>query len=708
MGTNEAFTKIDLRERARRFLDFRNVAVVGASDDPSRIGGKPLTLFRTYGFTGEVYGVNPKYKEVQGYACVPTVDALPNGIELAIVAVAAPLVPETLESLGRKGVQAATVFSSGFAEIGPEGVQLQRRMTEVALRYGIAVNGPNCVGTLSFTHGRPATFSSSLAVLSPGKVGRVALVSQSGGFATNIWADAVLAGAGFSHLFSTGNEAVLGFGDYLMMLAEDPDTDVVLGYVEGVADGVTFCAGAEALRRAGKPLALLKSGRSAEVAPVVASHTGQMAGNHEAYRAAFRKHGVIEVETLEDLIDHARLLPHRNLSDPISIATTSGGTGIYLADLCVASGVKMATLSAKTEKRLHEIVPSFGTTKNPVDLTAQVVNDSAGLERALVAMLEDEETRSLLFVLIGKAEEDKAREVVDIVSRVQRQTNMQVPIAWLGVPQAIRAMGSKGGLDVFSDPARVIKPLSSMRRWTAQRELRREPPPADAPGAKPTLQPERFVRSAEGLRVLDEWDGLALLERYGLDVPSRWRIESGRPFDEQAHSITFPCVAKRLAPVVLHKTRVGGVVTNIRSMPELRAAWGQLQAGGATAAIVEEQVQSIGPELLLGIAHDATFRQRLVIGGGGVYTNDENDFVTLIPPLDPEYVESALRGLRIWRRLEVAMQKAPALLSWIYDAAQALCRLHASEGHALAEIECNPVLITVKGLVPVDAVAIGG
>jgi acyl-CoA synthetase (NDP forming) len=269
-------------------------------------------------------------------------------------------------------------------------------------------------------------------------------------------------------------------------------------------------------------------------------------------------------------------------------------------------------------------------------------------------------------------------------------------------------MGARGGLDVFTDPARVIQPLSSMRHWKVASALRREPPPVNGARGKGTVKPAEIVRSAEGLSVLDEWDGMALLERYGIAVPLRWRIEANRSFDEQVRRVTFPCVAKRLAPVVLHKSRVGGVATNIRSLEELRHAWSHLQSNGAISAIVEEQVQSMGPELVLGVAYDATFNQRLVVGGGGVYTNDENDVVTLIPPLSAEYVESALRGLRIWRRLEAAREKVPTLYSSIYDAARRLCELHAAEGHALKELECNPVLITIRGLVAVDAVAIGG
>lgn len=704
------FTQEELRQRARRFLDFRSVAIVGASDNPDRIGGKPLSLLRRLGFDGAVFGVNPKYDAVQGYPCVRSIAELPEGIDLAIVAVQAPLAVEALEQLGRKGVQAACVFTSGFAEVGPEGAALQRRMRELAHRYGIAVNGPNCVGTISFVNRRPATFASSISVFAPGRIGRVALVSQSGGFAPSIWADAMLAGTGFSHMFTTGNEAVLGFGDYLHLLADDPETDIVLGYMEGLEDGQEFCAAAEALRRAGKPLVLIKPGRSSEVARVVASHTGQMAGSYEAFRAAFRKHGVIEVETLESLTDHGRVLSEAGVADPLAIATTSGGVGVYLTDLCQSTGVRLATLSQATEVKLSKLIPEFGTTRNPVDVTAQVVNNSASLKQTLSAISEDADTKSVLFVLNGKAEEDKAQEVIDIVGGLQASMAKPLFTAWLGVSPQIRERAAQNGINVFNDPARLLPPLGNLRRWRETAALRREagtPCRTDAAAAAAMVSTREMFSACDGQLVMDEWSGMALLDHYGVAAPRRWRIDGDADLDRQAGDIVYPCVAKLLKPTVPHKSRLGGVITNIRSPEELRAAWRALAARGAIAAIVEEQVASAGPELVIGVAADPTFGQRVIIGAGGVNTNAEGDFVTLIPPLSREYVEASLRELRVWPRLDACAGQDPGCLERIYQAAEALCRLQSAERRHAAEIECNPLLLHAGGITAVDVLVIG-
>ncbi len=702
------FTKNDLRERARRFLDFKSVVVVGASDNPERIGGKPLSLLRRFGFEGEVFGVNPKYDEVQGYKSVRSISDLPSGVEFAIIAVPAPAVVEALEELGKKGLQAAAVFTSGFAEAGAAGIELQRRMRELAYRYGIAVNGPNCVGTISFVNKRPATFASSISVLAPGKIGRVALVSQSGGFAPSIWADAMLAGTGFSHVFTTGNEAVLGFGDYLHLLADDPDTDVVLGYIEGLEDGQEFCSAAEALRRAGKPLVLIKPGRSEDVARVVASHTGQMAGHHEAFRAAFAKHGVIEVETFESLIDHARVLSEPGAVDPLAIATTSGGVGVYLTDTCQSHGVELAKLSEATEVRLSKLIPDFGTTKNPVDVTAQVVNNSASLKQALLALADDDVTNTILFVLNGKAEEDKAREVVEIVGGIQKTVRKPIFTSWLGVPQNIQQMATAGGMKLFSDPARLIPPLGNLRRWKRELSVRRdayETFPRSQGAA--IIEPDDLSRDSEGEVLLDEWQGMALAEKYMLNVPKRWRIDADRPFEMQGADVTFPCVIKLLKPTVAHKSRMGGVIAGIRNVAELEKAWEQLRTIGATAAIVEEQVQGSGLELVVGVATDVTFGQRIVLGAGGVNTNEEDDFVTLIPPVSEEYVRSSMEKLRLWKRIENEGAMVAQVVTWATDTIGKMCVLQLAEKGTLAEVECNPLLVTDRGLIAVDVLAIG-
>lgn len=703
------FTKQDLRQRAKRFLDYKSVAVVGASTNPERIGGKPLSLLRRFGFQGEVFGVNPKYDEVQGFKSVRSAADLPDGIEFAIIAVPAPAVVDALEVMGKKGLQAAAVFTSGFAEGGAAaGIELQRRMREIAYRYGIAVNGPNCVGAISFVNNRPATFASSISVLAPGKIGRVALVSQSGGFAPSIWADAMLAGTGFSHMFTTGNEAVLGFGDYLHLLADDPDTDVVLGYVEGIEDGQEFCSAAEALRRAGKPLVLIKPGRSDEVARVVASHTGQMAGNQQAFRAAFAKHGVIEVETFEALIDHARVLSDRTAVAPLAIVTTSGGVGVYLTDMCHACGVEMSKLSPETQAKLGKLIPDFGTTQNPVDVTAQVVNNSANLVQALKTLAEDESAKTILFVLNGKAEEDKAREVIKIVSGVQDVVDKPIFTSWLGVPYEIRNMATAGGLNIFTDPARLVPPLGNLSRWKAEQKLRRDAfdtfPRSQKVGQ---LTAADLSTSPDGELLLDEWAGMALASEYGLGVPKRWRIDAGTSFDDQAASVTYPCVMKLLKPTVAHKSRMGGVIANIGSIDELRHAWDRLLSIGATAAIVEEQVRGTGIELVIGVATDATFGQRIVLGAGGVNTNEEGDFITLIPPVNQEYIHREMQRLRIWKRVAANASAAEKVVARTADAIERLCALQLTENSRLAEIECNPLLVTHDGLVAVDVLAIG-
>lgn len=704
------FSRQEMLDRARLLLDFTSVVVVGGSDNPTRIGGRPLALLKKYGFTGLVYSVNPKYSQTQGFECFPSIDRIPGGIEMAILAIEAVRVPEALIELGRKGVKAATILSSGFSEAGPEGAVLQSEIARVSAEYGIAVNGPNCVGVVSFANRKPATFGSALGTMEQGEPGRVALVSQSGAFALNIWVDATLGGARFSHLISTGNEAALDFGDYLELMADDPHTDMVIGYVEGLNDAASFSRSAEALRRAGKPLVLIKVGRSDKAVVAVSSHTGKMAGNHDAYRAAFDKHGVISVETVEELIDHAIALPRTEIRAPLAIITTSGGAGIYLADHSEACGIPLADLDIASERELEGLLPSFASCKNPVDATAQVVNNPGDLEAVLRVVANDENVGSVLFALAGMAEVENATKIVDIVNRVAAETGKAIPMGWLGVPETIRVIGRQSGLSVFADPARLIKVLGNREQWKSQSLHRGNPHPEFPAAGKPepgVIERGDLTGESEGTAILDEWEAMRLLDHYGVRTPARWRIEGTSPLAEQSSGFTFPCVLKQLSPVLAHKNAAGGVVSGIGDIEELEFHWRRMQDSGATGAIVAEQVASRGPELIIGVIDDPTFGQRVVIGAGGVAANAYGDFQTLVPPLSLDYVQSSIERLRISPELDLPGIPMAQVAAWVYEAASHLSTALRNEREVLLEIECNPFFITETGLVAVDALGMG-
>lgn len=700
-------------------FSFDSVVVVGASEDQGRIGGAPIFILRKYGYEGRIYGLNPKYTTVQGVPCYATPEEIPEPVDVAIFSVAAANMKDILPRLKRRGLKGAVIFSAGFGEAGPEGKALQAWLSSYARENRIAILGPNCVGQISFSTRRCLTFANAVTVLPPSAPGRVALLSQSGGVATNIWADAVLSGTRFSHLVTTGNEADMGFVDYLHHFSRDPATDIVLGYIEALTDGAAFCEGAARMRRAGKPLILIKVGKSATGRDAVSSHTGLLSSDDAGYQAAFDRHGVIRVSSLQDLNDYARVMSLKGVKPKITAATTSGGAGVYVADLCAELGIDMSVLSNRTESRLREILPSFGRVRNPVDLTAQVVNDISILERSLQILLDDPATGVLLFLLSGKGSKEQSEQVMTVFKQVQSRTRKTLVICWLGVSDEVRMRAAQNGILVYQDPARFLKPLRDYFRVFGPRAARNTEKRAEKPGVAvagrdgglraltidPAAVARQLVRSTEGRMVIPEHDCMRLLEAAGVRCPKRWIAESLQDVQRIGRRVSFPCVMKVVSPVLAHKSEAGGVAVGVSSAADLARQWRRMRkALGATQVMIVEQVDR-GIEVLVGCLRDETFGMRLTIGAGGIWTNFAGDSVTLIPPFDQPYIREALRRLSIWAPLSGARGQQKLAVDQLVNTIAGIAATGWALRALVSEFECNPVIVTARSAVPVDAIA---
>lgn len=689
-------------------FSFETIVVVGASDDSTRIGGAPIFLLKKYGFTGKIYGINPKYTTVQDIPCYPAPKDVPGNIDAAILCVAADRLRQILPELHAKGLKAAVVFSAGFSEAGAEGRKLQEWLTAFARDNGVAILGPNCIGQVSFTKQRALTFANAFLTFPLFETGRVALLSQSGGVATNIWADAVLSGTRFSHVITTGNEADLGLTDYLHFLADDPDTGVVLGYVEGLRDGVAFCEATARMQQARKPLILMKVGASAAAQDVVSSHTGQLSSDDAGYQAAFDRHGVIRVQSLQDLNDYARLFSLSDLGKKVTVATTSGGASVYVTDLCESLGIEMGVLSPATEAELAKVVPSYGRVRNPVDLTAQVVNDVSILGTVLTALLQDPATEVLLFLLSGKGTPEQSAQVISVLTKVQAATTKKLIVCWLGVREEVRRRGSDAGLHVYQDPRQFLLPLRDYHRFNdavapaPKKDARRgedRTPQLDVAFVRKAL-----VQTASGRRVLGERPGMKLLADFGVNCPEIHSARSAADIARIAATVKWPCVMKLIEPVVAHKSDVQGVILNIASPAELTAAWQRMvTALAATEVMVVEQIEP-GQEILVGCVRDPTFGMRLTVGSGGVWTNMVRDTVTLVPPFDEDYIRSVLPRLSVWSALNGARGQPPLAVDELVRSIGRIAALGLALRDELREFECNPVIVNRTRAVAVDAV----
>ena len=672
-------------------------------------------LLKKYGYAGKIYGLNPKYGSIQGLPCFAEPEDIQGSVDVAIFCVAAERIRNLLPRLKRKGLKGAVIFSAGFGESGDDGKALQKWLTDYTRRHGIATLGPNCVGQISFATGRPLIFANALINLPAAPAGRVALLSQSGGVATNIWADAVLSGTRFSHLITTGNEADLDFADYLSYLADDKETDAVIGYIEALKDGEAFCAAATKMQANGKPVILIKVGTSAAGRDAVSSHTGQLSTDDAGYQAAFDRHAVIRASSLQDLNDYARVFSLQNAKPKITAVTTSGGAGVYVADLCADLGIEMGRLSKETEAALAKIVPSYGRVRNPVDLTAQVVNDISILEASLQILLNDPETGILLFLLSGKGTPEQSAQVIAVFKKLQSKTAKKVVICWLGVTEEVRRKGSEAGLLVYQDPARFLRPLRDYFRvfrgaaasLTSGKAARpRSPKPST--GLQPAINLSHlrkgFARGENGRDLLTERQSMGLLKRFGVDCPRCWYAGSAAEIGKIAKQTSYPCVMKIVEPVIAHKSDAGGVVSGIASEAELSAAWISMASRlKAREVMVVEQVES-GMEVLVGCLRDETFGMRLTVGSGGIWTNFVSDAVTLIPPFTEAYIRSILPRLTIWAPMNGARGQPKLAVDNLVRTIEGIARVGWALRHEIREFECNPVIVTRRRAVAVDAI----
>lgn len=689
-------------------FSFESIVIVGASDDQSRIGGSTLFLLKKYGYRGQIYGLNPKYAVVQGIPCFAEAEDLPESVDVAVFCVSAQAVRNLLPRLQKKGLKGAVIYSAGFGESGNEGRALQEWLRDFALLHNIVILGPNCVGQVSFIQGRSMTFTSSLIENAPVLPGRIALLSQSGGVATNIMADSIFCGVRFSHMITTGNEANLGLSDYLRYFARDDMTDVVLGYIEGLKDGDAFCKAAADMQRAGKPVIMMRVGASEAGQDAVSSHTGQISSDDTGYQAAFDRYGVIRARTLQELNDYARVFSLPGIKPGVTVVTTSGGAGVYVADLCAELEIELSRLSASTEHTLSQIVPSYGRVRNPVDLTAQVVNDMSILERSMKILLDDANTGVLLFLLSGKGTREASQAIIELFTKLQAETKKKIVICWLGVNEAVRTRGSDAGLIIYQDPARFLTPLRSYLKFYAERSsasnIKSTP---DLPASDEHTDISTLLISTDASSnnlTLPERASMECLTHVGVDQPKRGYVRHSNELIQIGKEVGYPCVMKIVEPIIAHKSDSGGVILNIKTAEQLQQAWNHMQSTlGAKEVMVAEQIEK-GVEVLVGCLRDETFGLRLTIGSGGIWTNFIRDTITIIPPFTEAEIRRQLPRLAIWAPLTGARGQQPMAVDALVNTILGVARLGMATRRQLREFECNPVIVTHDRAVVVDAI----
>ena len=412
----------------------RSIAIYGASNSPIKVGGRPLRYLKEQDYKGEIYPINPNYETVQGIRCYPTVDDIPYGVDLVIIAVPASVTLEALRHCVQQGIKAAVVLTAGFAEAGPEGKAMQEEMRQLANESGMIILGPNCLGVMNITDHIPATFATVLDEkdIIPGEI---SLISQSGAFGAHILGMAQRQKVGFNYWVTTGNEVDLQLNDCIEYVAKDDHTSVIASYVEDARNGEKFMRALDACLEREKPVVMMKVGKSESGAKAAMSHTGALAGSYQMYEAVFKQKGVIQPENLNELLDFASILTQKKevSGNHIAVITVSGGAGVMITDKCEENGLTLARFQGDTEEQLKAVLPAFAAVKNPVDVTAQAVGNPELFGQAVDICLKDSSVDALIIYLgllksVGLA---AAKKIVEVA----KQSDKPVIVTWVAGPQ---------------------------------------------------------------------------------------------------------------------------------------------------------------------------------------------------------------------------------------------------------------------------------
>ncbi len=682
------------------FFDPKSVAVVGASTDPSKVGGSVLANLRAGGFSGRIVPVNSRAEIVQGLPALPSLLDVDGPLDLAVVAVPAPAVLPVLKECVVKGVRGAVVITAGFRESGPEGRDREEELRAWLKDQPLRLLGPNCLGLIRPSRRLNLTFAPGMP-----QAGPLGFFSHSGALCTAILDWSRDHGVGFSLFASLGNQADLTETDLIEALAEDPETRVILGYLEGVADGRRFF---EALRAAAakKPCVLMKAGRTAEGARAVSSHTGALAGSDQVFEAAVTQAGAIRAESVEELFDLARALAMQPLpaGRKVVIVTNGGGFGILATDAARERGLEVSPLDEAARGRLAKVLPPQASLRNPVD----VLGDATAARYGAALQALDGGDVSHLLLLTPQAATDSVGVARAVLGATRgRQSPVLAVLAGGGrVRPGIQVL-EEGGVPCYPFPERAVRALAGMVTLAERREAR----PADVRFPVDRDHAASFLARLRttGVRRLGFLEGAPLLEAYGVRTVRGALARTPEEAVETAKALGFPVALKIVSPDISHKSEVGGVRLGLKSAEEVGAAMAVLLArvradrpeARVDGVLLQQMAPAGGKELLLGAVRDSQFGPLVMIGFGGIYVEILKDTATRLAPLAPSEALAMVEELKMAPALKGARSEPAADLGAL---AETICRFAqlAADFPGIVELEVNPLLVGPAGTLAVD------
>lgn len=688
----------------------RSVMVIGASHQTGSVGNDVVKNL-AHSFPGKIYPVNPKGGELYGLEVYESVKAIPKSVELAVVAVPGPIVPEVLKDAGKKKIKAAIVLSAGFKEVGQ--TELEEELVNISEKYGFTLIGPNCLGAINPHMQLNASFAPSM----PPK-GGIAFLSQSGAIGVGLMDYANEQNIGFSKFLSVGNQAAVSEVELLNFLAKDAQTKVILMYVEQFSQLAPILKIAQKMRRERhpKPIVVLKAGKTAEGAAAAQSHTGSLAGSEAHYEALFRQAGILQAQTIEELFLFAECFIYNKLlkKDRVAVITNAGGLGVLTTDALVKQELTLAKLSESTKKSLQKFLPSSASVHNPVDILGDAPAER--YQKTLDLVSKDENVDALL-VLLTPQSMTEVNDTARAIAALKKSSKKPIVVSFLGGGRVTE------GIDILEDnalavadfPEEAAEGLGALHKFTEWKDRDDKPESFrdfDHKSLHALIKLKKATKKSNGW--LDAQSSLAILEACKLPLPA-WHIINSEKDVPVAAALcgdkSDKMVLKIIASSVLHKSDVGGVILNVTketlsdSYHDLVKTFRQNFPGEKLDGILcMEQVTAKGQEIIVGALKDPQLGTLVGCGMGGVYTEIFHDAAFNLTPLTPEDITDILDRLKITEILEGARGGPKLDVKSLKECLARISQL-VTQYPLISELDINPLLVMArsKGSVVLDA-----
>ena len=694
-------------------FDPKSIAVIGASASKGKLGNDVLRNLIESGFEGRIYPINPRGGEILGLRVNRSVSEVAGDIDVAVIVIPAKDVLPAIEDCGRKGVKALVVITAGFKEMGHEGHEAEKKLVEIAEKYGMIIQGPNCLGIINTSSPYNASFSAG----TPRK-GTIAFASQSGALMTGILDWSLMEKIGFSKFVSLGNKAQLDEADFVEAFGKDPDSTFILLYIESVVDGRKFM---EACRKVvpNKPIFVVKSGVSAAGARAASSHTGSLAGSDTAYDVAFRQCGVSRADNMAELFDVAAVFDDMDLpsGNRVSIVTNAGGPGILTTDACEASGLKIAQFTSQTIEFLKENLPPAASVYNPIDALGTAQPEDYAL--CVEASLRDENVDAVLVLLTPQAMTKVTETAQTLVESHRKYPGKPLIAVFMGGNSMVypRIVLTEGRIPVFDFPERAVHALAELYHYTVNRDnLKDESIPKFKVDKEKTARIIKKVRN-DNRRVMLGSEAHAIAEAYGIPVARIRLATSSEEAKQLADELGYPVVLKIASPDIIHKSDIGGIKIGLETPKAVEEAFLQILDNAKNhmpnAMVYGVDVQEMaekGKELIIGCSRDVQFGPLIMFGAGGIFVNYLKDIAFRLAPMTRTDASDLILETKMGTLLKGVRGEAPSDIAAIEDTVLRISQL-VTDFEEIVELDINPAFAyeAGKGVSAVDVkITIGG